>query len=265
MSAHATHATDPHDPGQQAEDAQLYRHVLHDLISIGTDLARLLHQDAIAHAMQQAQAIHTAPPATPGIAIAFDRTARAVRRCIALARSLAHPVPPPRPAQHPAPARPRTLRAVQDAPGSDISGDNDAPEGLRPEPRERPDAPDPDDSLAGRPVAEIIASICRDLGLDSPPDANSWERRTREDTAQLRAHAEAFSGTHKPGAAQQWTPAAQPFLDPQPNQPATTLRAQPGPVHPGGTHADSIPPDDPAEAVAAVLRHATHARWRPPF
>jgi len=44
MSAHPI-AANPNDaPGQQAEDARFYREALHDLISIGTSLARHLHQ-----------------------------------------------------------------------------------------------------------------------------------------------------------------------------------------------------------------------------
>ncbi len=48
MSAQAIHAALHDDPGQQAADARIYRTALHDLITMGTDLARLLHEQATA-------------------------------------------------------------------------------------------------------------------------------------------------------------------------------------------------------------------------
>ena len=101
MSAHALQPTPQDDPGQQAEDAQLYRGVLHELIHIGTDLARLTHLRATAQAQAAVRDPDRAAPHedhTP----AFDRTARAIRRCITLARTLHDPVAP---ARDPAPPR----------------------------------------------------------------------------------------------------------------------------------------------------------------
>jgi hypothetical protein len=113
MSAQATQATPQDDPGPQAANAPYYRGVLHGLIDRGADLARLLHEQATAQAMQQAAAhaqqtaapaqqatdAQPAPAPTPGATpgalnkttAAFDQIARAVRRCIALAQSLDEP------------------------------------------------------------------------------------------------------------------------------------------------------------------------------
>ena len=74
------------DKGQQAADAEYYRQALHDLIGMETDLARLLHMQATgpAQAAQPGAAPRPAPENLVAIASAFDRAARATRRCIAL-------------------------------------------------------------------------------------------------------------------------------------------------------------------------------------
>jgi hypothetical protein len=281
-----------HAPNQYAADAQYYRQALHELIDMGTGLARLLHQQATtqAHAAPQDPGSQPAPVPAPdpliSIAAAFDRIARAVRRSIALARSLADPVPPARdPAQHRAAARKRILRDVEDAiqrtaPGSghaasdhaapDGSGADDADadeagdEALLAELHDRLDAPDLDDDISSRPVAEIITEICRDLGLAALPGAHPWKRRTPADLEQLCARAAAPSGTCPSGAG--------------PLVPATPQRAPTNPVPPGPaatpcatgpSHAGSGPPDDPADTpagIATIPRHPTHlhGQWRPP-
>jgi hypothetical protein len=290
------HAANAHAADTHATDAQYYRHALHDLIDLGSDLARLLHQQASAQAAQQAiTQAHAAPqdpapqpapaPApdalTPdtliSIAAAFDRIARAIRRSIALARSLADPAPPAKnPAQHRAAARRRILREVEDtiqrmSPGSDdadfdaADADDASADALTAELHDRLDAPDLDDDVSSRPVADIITEICRDLGLAVLSGAHPWKRRTPADLEQLRARAAA------PSAARQ--PSAGPHSVPATSRPAPTNPVPPGPAAiPRATspaHADSDPPDDPAETparVATIPRHPMHlrAQWRPP-
>jgi hypothetical protein len=235
------HAPAQDTPAQDAADAHYYRHALHDLIDMGTDLARLLHQQATAQAAQQttAQAApqHPAPQPAPdahtpdalvSIAAAFDRIARAVRRSIALARSLADPIPTARdPAQHRAAARKRILREVEDtiqrtAPGSDAADLDDASaDALTAELHDRLDAPDLDDDISHRPVADIITEICRDLGLAALSGAHPWKRRTPNDLEQLRARAAAPSSTRQINAAP---------LVPVPIQRAATSPVPPGPA-----------------------------------
>ena len=290
MSAQATHATPPDDPGPQAADAHYYRQALHGLIDMGTDLARLLHGQATAQAAPQATpAPHaTAPtpqpadpqpaptPAVPSpvasaalvsLAAAFDQVARAVRRCIALARTLAAA---PDPARHRTAARQRILREVEDRIQCTSGEGPDSPGALHAELRERLDAPDLDDAIATRPVADVIKDICRDLGLGAAPGTRPFQRRTPADVAQLCARAAAPTPARQPGAAPQ-APLPQaprhgtphPTFTPRPERrPAAppVPRAQPAPAHPG-----SRLPEDPAEAVAAVLHHPAQARWRPPI
>ncbi len=287
----------PHAPGQPAADVHYYRHVLHDLIDMGAGFARLLHQQAIAQAQAAPQDPGTQPAPAPdtltGIAAAFDRTARAVRRSIALARSLADPIPPASdPAQHRAAARRRILREVEDviqrtAPGFDhaasghaapcgpradaANADDGSAEALTAELHDRLDAPDLDDDISHRPVADIITEICRDLGLAALPGTHPWHRRTPKDLEQLYARAAAPSRARKPGAGS-LVPAAPQHAatNPVPPGPAAIPRAA-GPTCPG-----SAPPDDPADtsddpadtpaANATIPRHPKHLRgqWRPP-
>jgi hypothetical protein len=289
------HAPSTHAPSTHAADAHYYRHVLHELIDMGTGFARLLQQQATASAEAAPldpgpqPAPVPAPDALVSIAAAFDRIARAVRRSIALARSLAEPMQPARD-QHRAATRRRILREVEDiiqrtAPGSDQATSNQAvPDGsgangadfddghaddasaeaLTAELHDRLDAPDLDDDISSRPVADIITEICRDLGLAALPGAHPWKRRTPKDLEQLRARAAAPSVARQPGAG--------------PPAPATPQRTPTNPVPPGPaaipraagpTHAASDPPDDPADTpagIATIPRHPMHLRgpWRPP-
>ena len=240
----------PQDPTQPTTDAHAYRAVLHDLIGMGTGIARLLHAQATATAdapPAQPSAQPPSSPATPApvpahqtpahpapadlitIATAFDRIALAVRRCIALARLLDAPVQPAKdPAHQRATARRRILRAVEDAisrnlsaaecgagdPGLDNTGFDDSglddgspddtgansppsdastAEALTAELHERLDGPDLDSDITSRPIADIVAELCRDLGIAPPAGPHPWKRRTPADIAALCARAAAPS------------------------------------------------------------------------
>ena len=261
MSAYATRATQQDDPGQEAEDAQLYRAVLHELIHIGTDLARLTHQHAVAHAQA---ALQGAFPATPpqDHAADFDRIARAIRRCIALARSLRDPPPPARdPARlQPAAPTPTVLKAGATQHPSATPGRNGGTDTPSTEPRDRPDAPDRDRDVTTRPVADVIAEICRDLGLDTQPGVHLRQARPPADTDQLCAAAPGSTATSATCQSGPRPQAPGPGAAQRPSGPAEKRADQPAPVHHGRTL-----PDDPAGAVAMVLRRSARARgrWHP--
>jgi hypothetical protein len=159
-------------------DAEYYRRVLHSLIDMGAELAGLVLQQA----RSQGEA---AAPAD--LAVAFDRVARSVRRTVLLARRLDE-APQPAPAQPRIAARKRILREVEDAIQRTAKGD--AADSLHAELLDRLDAPDLDEEIDTRPVPEIIADICRDLGIAHPPGSHPWKRRTPADIAELRARAE---------------------------------------------------------------------------
>jgi hypothetical protein len=86
------------------------------------------------------------------------------------------------------------LRDVDDAiQRQDIEPDEQ--DNLRGELLERLDGPEVNDDLDHRPVAEIIADICCDLGIAAPPGARPWQRRTPSDIAVLCERA-ATGGNH---------------------------------------------------------------------
>ena len=177
-------ATDIADPS--AENVRYYRRNLHDLIDMAMDLARTVHAKATTpEPSEPPESGRSATPAADPI-VAFDRISRAIRRTIALAQRLDDP--PRTAAQHQASARKCIIREVEDAilrrPAK--PGEQDR---LETELQERLDSPDLDDDIFHRPVAEIIAEICRDLGIASPPGPLPWKRRTPADIAELCARA----------------------------------------------------------------------------
>jgi len=229
MSASTTQATPQNDPGPHAAGTRGHGAALDNLISMGTGIARLLHDQAHAQAAQQAaaqpqqqstpqaqtQATAAQPAPAPGpakapapaaslqdLAAAFDSISRTVRRCILLAQSLDTPKPP---ARHPAPdrtadrtaARTRILRAVEDTLGRQDYDDSyrvcDPTEALHAELLDRMDAPDLDRDIESRPIDDIIKDILRDLGLAALPGTRPWKRRTPADIAELCARAAAPS------------------------------------------------------------------------
>ena len=165
------------EPDGRAVDARYYRGVLHELIDMGADIARMVHREAGAK---------QADLDVGEVTVAFDRIARAVRRTVILARRLDDPMPA---AAGPGrtDARKRIIRAVEDQIQL-RSGDLDA-DSLHAELLDRLDSPDLDDEIGRRPVDEIIAEIRRDLGLMSMPGRPQWKRRTPQDVAVLCARA----------------------------------------------------------------------------
>ena len=287
----------PDCPGPHALDTHGYRAALNEIITMGTDFARLLHAQATAHPQaaepdvaaqsapapeREALALQSSAPATQGTATlipraaAFDQIARAVRRSITLARSLDRPLPPTRdPAHHRTAARQRIIRDVEDRIGRatdpDACDTSATAADLHAELRDRLDAPDLDDDLATRPIPDIITEICRDLGIAAQPGTNPWRRRTPADLAHLRARAAAPTPAYHPGNTDPANPISAPrFPNPQPKPRAPDpWMDQPSPnpqIHPNPVHAANNPPMDPASIIAAILHHPTqgYARWHQP-
>jgi hypothetical protein len=153
---------EPMSPAQRAaEDAAYYRRVLHGVIDAGADMVRVVQLQATAE---------VAPEPMADAAVAYERIARSIRRTIALARRLDEPVKAEaarEPGQRRAAARARIRSEVEAAIEQEAEG-ADADD-LREDLRDRIDGPDADDELDQRPVEEIIAEICRDLGLRGVP------------------------------------------------------------------------------------------------
>ena len=208
-------ATAPPTAATPANDALYYRAILHALIDMGADIARTVHAQT-----------HPTPIAEPtDPTIPFDRIARAIRRTIILARKVAEPLPTQTaadPAQHRTAARARIIREVEDA-IQRRSSDSDAA-ALHAELLDRLDSPDLDDDIASRPASDIIADICRDLGIAAVPGMHCWKRRTPDDISLLCRRALA-------------SPTAAPRTAP------TGVRAAPPPPQPG-----TGPPSSPTKA-----------------
>ena len=188
-------------------DTEYYRRVLHDLIDMGAALARQVHDQAITPAATPAITPGTQPDTKPDATIPFDRIARAVRRTIALARTLdlpalacthaAHTQATSIQAARTQAARKRILRDVEDAiqrttasPAASPAASPPSAEALHAELLDRLDGPDLDADITHWPLPQIIADICRDLGLASALGApRPWKRRTPQDIAQLCARA----------------------------------------------------------------------------
>ena len=147
-------------------------------------------------------------------AVAFDRLSRAVRRTVALARHVAQPLPVRESTgQRRAGARRQVLRAVEDEIQRTAEVDRDA---LHAELLERLDAPELDDEIGNRLVAEIIADIGRDLGLGRSLGNHPWKRRTPAEAAALCAWAAKPAGVPAPpGMARPVPGPGEPWPEPQ--------------------------------------------------
>lgn len=224
----------PAEPAvQQAQDPQHYRRLLHELIELGMDSARVVRRQAMGPA-GDAAAVHEA-------VAAFERIARAIRRAVMLARKVSEKLPGREaagPGQHRIAARRRILREVEEVIQRTEGADAETlhaelPEGL--------DEPELEDEIDDRPAAEIIADICRDLGVAVTLGAHPWKRRMPRDLEALCARAA------QPRAA-----------------PAPALAAAPAAAHlaPDQTETGADLPPLPRATDAALLPFAPSSRCR---
>ena len=182
---------------------------------MGVDLARMVHAQATTACAADGADADAAPGAVTDFAAGFDRIARAVRRTIALAQRLDESVRVSDGAARREAARRRIIRNVEDSIQRCEPGESG--ERLEAELFERLDGPEMDAEIDHRPAAEIVADICRDLGLATPPGARPWKRRTPADVAALCARAaRVWSGGAAAGpgggAPEGSDPAARPFM-----------------------------------------------------
>ncbi len=164
--------------------------MLHELAEIGTEFARLLRDQA------RAQEAGVGAETVARAALAYERVARAVRRSVGLAQRLGEPGVGASAGQERALARRRIVREVEDVIQRQARGG--VAEGLTAELAERLDGPELEDEIGTRPVAEIIADICRDLGIAALPGTAPWQRRTPTDVARLCARAAALPPPNPP-------------------------------------------------------------------
>ena len=192
----------------QEQDAQLYRATLHELIELGTAMAR----DIAAQAARDTKALATTPDAPrPDHTIAFDRVARTVRRCILMARHIAKDAK--RSEQARTQARTQVIRTVEDA---ITRARVPNPAETRSEFRERLDAPDLaealDIDLQTRPIADVIEELQRDLGVAIPRGGTPWVRRTPDQVRTIQQAAARPQAT--PPSSRPWPPPSPPPSSP---------------------------------------------------
>jgi len=226
----------PAEPRTLAQDQAL----LDALADIGVEMARDTRDILKAHQDQAA-------PLTQ----AYDRTARAVRRTIMvkhhLPKLIAAPIPDP--ANTIAAARRTIVRDVEDVIELKAHDDDEAA-ALQAEFVDRIEAPDIDDDILRRPIADIVAGICRDLGIASHamnrPGFGPGRRRTPEEVRVLCARAaKTFTG-----------PEPEPTTRPKRPFPRETDPPPPRPSIP--TQIRRIPANEPL--IDARLREAARRR-----
>ena len=161
--------------------------MVQELLQLGMDHARSVHAHIPPNPADPANPDPAAAKQAVTLAITHDRIARGIRRGIALIRRLHEPLPP-LPAERLAAARRRIIREVEDVIQRRPSQPGEQDD-LQAELAERLDSPDLDDDIDHRPIPDIIADICRDLGIAGGPGTHPWKRRTPADIADLCARA----------------------------------------------------------------------------
>ena len=249
----------PRDPARPAcdNDTQFHTDALNELVAMGMDIARTLHQQALAQP--------TDDTPTPDLTTPFERIARTVRRTICLAQHIAQQVANPRPvraapaAPDRAQARKQILRRVEDVIVRTRSGP--AAHAAHAELLDRLDsldlAEDLDHDIATRPVPEIIAEITQDLGLLSDGGHPYYRRRTPADIHRLtlRAHGHRIPEPPQAQPPQTQPPQVEPRrTEPPPHEPPLASTRPPGPA--SGVLLPPLKPPPSLAALAAKLLDA---------
>jgi hypothetical protein len=144
---------------QQAEDDAFYAAALKEMVAMGLEIGRIVHQQVIAQSIDSPHS-----PIDDQSTVSYDRVFRAVRRGIMLAKRLKDPEP----VRKQAAARRQVARDVGNAIKSQAKSPKDA-ENLYADLRDRLDTPDFEEDLENRPIQDIIDEIRKDLGLKPSP------------------------------------------------------------------------------------------------
>lgn len=201
---------------QQDADNDFYAAALKEMVGLGIDVARIIHQQIVAQAIDSP---HT--PVGESASLAFERVSRAIRRTIMLARRLQQQAPlrhattgEPTSSEAETNAKSTTRELVEPREPGERPERSERPE--RPEPLDQPDSPDSPDRLedfGDHPTHHIFAEIRKDLGLPPivPP---SLAEHARSATI-----GEATAETAPSGSRLSWQrPSANPRPQPHPGQ-----------------------------------------------
>ena len=183
--------TEPHIPADLAAETAFHNHTLmREIVDKAHELALLIHQEAIAVAIENAT-----EPGVPrkgrytkaaDFAAPFERVSRCMRRGIILLEHIAAPKPaaPARaaPAQKPS-AKPKQTPGLFERPVNKLTDAELLERMVRekyPEPLDPLDGIDDDlhDIRPNRPIADLIADIFDDFGMDPPTHLERWSPAT---------------------------------------------------------------------------------------
>jgi len=156
------------DPLAKAQIYHANLQVLTDLTAVAMDMARAVRDQVMADAASGELVL-----ADDHLGLLFSRIGRTIRQTVMLSIRLTEGEITHLEA---AAAEPRP----DPSPSDDLPNDNPTPRD-RGERAERLDDPDIEDEMGDRTPAEIIAEICRDLGL--PEDQFVWTEPERGETA----------------------------------------------------------------------------------
>ncbi len=177
-------------PEQAADNARHGADLVRDLMDKAHDIASLIHQEAVATAIQ-----NNNEPDFPrkgrytkvaDFAAPFDRMVRCVRRCVRLLDYLATPRPSPQDraaASQKRSAKPKQTPGLFERPVNQLTDAELLERMVRekyPEPLDPLDGIDDDlhDIRPNRPIADLIADIFADFGMDPPTHLERWSPAT---------------------------------------------------------------------------------------
>lgn len=155
--------------------------------ALATSLAEAIEADRAAAAAAEAR--HTVVARTEAVAAAFARVSRSVRLTVLLAERVDRGwARRPLADDQAAMARRQVVRGVEDAIAREASGEQAArlSEALA----ERLETLEGEGELAARPAEEVVAEICRDLGLETVTPLRPLGARALKVAAGIRADME---------------------------------------------------------------------------
>ncbi len=163
---------------QAADNSRHAAELLRDLMDRAHELAQMIHQKAVATAMD-AVIDGTYLQKSEDFTVTFERAARTVRRCIILLEKLAEPRPT---------AYDLALAAQKRTPARIHPGETPAPQRSDTEQTERAERSENvndefGNEFATRPIGEIVGEICTDLGLPPPAGTSGWSHQTLDTIA----------------------------------------------------------------------------------
>jgi hypothetical protein len=142
---------------QQAADNEFYAHAIREMVALGLDMGRIIHQQVVAQAIDRPHS-----PIDEQCTADYDRVFRAMRRGVLLAKRLQQPPTPPR-------SQPQPQPQPQPEPRPRQPTEPSRPERACTDKQDRLDKAEQAEELDARPIPELLDEIRKDLGLPPQP------------------------------------------------------------------------------------------------